>query len=236
MRAITTVGFGKRQDVGKKNEEQLLGSSFTEKLGRWASSFALYSSDARLVTFNDVLPTGSPTHQDRPYAFKVYAIKDALRMGATRVLWTDASVVAIKSLEPLWNLIERQGYWFSDNGEWNCGEWTCDSALEPLGITREEAFRIPQIAATAFGLDLRQEIGRAFLTELEYLSKTSAFCGPWVNFNGEASPDKRVLGHRHDQTAASVIVWRMGLKMTKQPDFFSDYRSENGSTILKVQR
>ena len=83
-------------------------------------------------------------------------------------MWLDSSIVPLRPLSSLWKLIEKQGYWFSENlpqGRldlpcWNCGEWTCDSALGPLGITREEAFTIPHVIATAFGLDFSHQVAR----------------------------------------------------------------------------
>ena len=34
----------------------------------------------------------------------------------------------------------------------------------------------------------------------------------WGNANQEMCADERVLGHRHDQTAASVISWKLGMR------------------------
>lgn len=177
------------------------------------------------------LPTGCP---DIPYAFKPYAIMQARERGYDTILWCDSSVAPIRSLDPLWTLIEQQGYWFSDNWNWNCGQWTSDEALTLLGITREEAFTIPHLCATAFGLDFKHRFGREFFSQ--WLKLLPAFKGPWTNENGEASSDKRVLGHRHDQTALSVIVHRMGLNVSKQPQYLSDSHGETEETILKVCR
>ena len=219
MRAIVTCAFGTRKDVGKSGEEEFIGKPFPEKIERFKQGFREHSPSARIFSWVDSLPPGSPQHDDSPYAFKVYAIRDAARrQEAQTVLWADSSVHVVKRLDPLWGLIESQGYWLStndvdENTFRTCGEWTCDAALEPLGITREEAFKIPQVVATFFGLDFRHQIAVDFLREWERLEKAGAFKGPWVNTNQEASVDPRVLGHRHDQTAASVIAYRLGMKL-----------------------
>ena len=116
-------------------------------------------------------------------------------------------------------------------------EWAADSAYEDLypGIPIEKARemnKIPHAVATAFGLDLRHPKGKALFDEYFRLANTKAFCGPWSNLNNpnhwEQHPDRMghcgpefVLGHRHDQTALSVIVHRLGIQMTQCPEFFA---------------
>ena len=235
MRAIVTVAVGNRPDLGKPNEQMIVGIPFAAMLERWRGGFEKHGERAFIRMFTE-LPPGSPEHLHVPYAFKAYAIQAMLELGFSSILWADAAVVAIRSLMPIWERTERLGYWFSKNCNWNCGQWTCDAALPLLGITRQEAFAIPQIAATAFALDFTKPAAVKFFEEYRAGAMNGAFIGPWTNHNGEASPDARVLGHRHDQTTASVAVWRLGLTLTSQPSFFSDYQGENCETILKVDR
>lgn len=192
-------------------------------------------------------PPGCPPHDQRPYAFKAYALQRAAEY-TDLILWVDAVVFPVRSLEPLWRKIEREGYWIALNG-WTNYEWTADSAYGDLfpGVPIEEA-RItnksfPQVVATAFGLNLRSEIGAEFLKQYYRLAhETRCFCGPWSNTaNPRANPmppDRQgicgppdVLGHRHDQTAASVIAWRLGMELTECPEIFSYYPPAD-STIL----
>lgn len=212
-------------------------------------------------------PIGCPKHSDVPYAFKAFALHEAANR-SDLLLWADASIIPIRSLEPLWERIERNGYWISNNG-WTNYEWTADSAYPDLfadhyqscadtppeyGMTSEHALgnarsvnrRIPHVVATAFGLNVRSEIGAAFLAEYYRLaSETRAFCGPWSNVIGpggsghpantgrawRCGPDD-VRGHRHDQTAASVIAWRLGMTLTNAPDVFAYRGGEIEQTIL----
>jgi hypothetical protein len=182
-------------------------------------------------------PAGWPTHGETPYAFKAFAIREAEEKGFGTILWMDSSVVPLRPLEPLWNLIERQGYWFSNNPPHNCGEWTCDSALAPLGITREEAFGIPHVIATAFGLDFGHAVAREFFNRfLESAVRGSAFRGPWNNDDGAASKDPRVRGHRHDQTVASILAYRLGMKLTQPPRWIVDGSFGTEETVLSIHR
>jgi len=200
-----------------------------------------------------------PSHEAKPYAFKAYALKQAADEGADLVLWCDACILPIRSMEPLWEKIEREGYWICNNGYTNY-EWTADSAYPDLfptssyygtsgnymDIVRHMNKRIPHVVATSFGLNLRSDIGKAFLEEYYRLaSETRAFCGPWANSNylGDGWPyaenpprlmpcgPKDVRGHRHDQTVASVIAWRFGMKLTDPPEIFA-YPPGDDRTIL----
>ena len=177
------------------------------------------------------MPPGSPSHQEIPYAFKAWAIEAARNRGADLVLWADACILPIRSMDPLWDLIQRQGYWFSRNSFQN-GEWCCDAALPLLGITRDEAFEQEHVVATTFGLNLRSEIGATFASEYLRMAQNGSFCGPWVNNAGEASADPRVKGHRHDQSAASVIAHRLGMELTNPPQWFSYKGGETEETVL----
>lgn len=153
--------------------------------------------DTRILSWAR-MPEGSPAHEQVPYAFKAYALKAASNEGYTTLLWADASVLPIKPLDPLFERIEQDGYWMSNNG-WTNYEWTADSAYPDLfsdlykfadGRVPENFLNdlrrinrtIPHVVATAFGISLKHPLGKAFLDEYFRLaSETKAFCGPWIN-------------------------------------------------------
>lgn len=190
-----------------------------------------------------------PSHQQIPYGFKAYALKLAAEQGYDLLLWADASILPIRSLEPLWERIERNGYWMSINGDWGNHQWTCDAAYpdlfpnDTMEVARAVNGHIPHVVATTFGLNVKSEIGKTFLDEYYRLaSETKAFCGPWWNSNGEREDYRKnagaapcgppeCLGHRHDQVAASVIAWRLGMVLD-QSKLFTYRGEENEETIL----
>lgn len=156
-------------------------------------------------------PTGCPPHSQLPYAFKPYAFKEAQRKGYDCALWMDSAVWPIKSVDFYFEEIAKEGHILIENG-WTTGHWCKDAALPNLGITREESFHIPHLMACVMGLNLKHERSIRFLDKWFALANDGVtFPGPWTNANGEASADKRVLGHRHDQTAAGVISYQMGM-------------------------
>ena len=213
------------------------------------------------------MPADWPKHHEVPYAFKACALKWVADRGADVVLWMDSAVLPIRSLEPLWQRIEHDGYWFAQNSCTNY-EQTADSAYPALfpgrfhgpdtyavdlAGARELNRQIPHVIACTFGLNLRSDVGATFLREYYRLAtETHAFLGPWINLNNSRSqhparmapcgpPD--VLGHRHDQTAASVIAWKLGMKLTPghrdhngdylvYPEWFQDCQVPRGALMV----
>jgi hypothetical protein len=178
--------------------------------------------EAAVCTWRSRLPKDCPSHQLVPYAMKAYALHEAAQKGHDLLLWADASILPIRSLEPLWERIERDGYWFSSNGYSNY-TWTADSqycdlfepefarlygldstsvrqlpvSSRPQQHIRETNQEIPHVVATAFGLNLAHHKGREFLAEYYRLaSQTRAFCGPWMNSMNTDYSDQKVDGVR----------------------------------------
>jgi len=211
--AVLNVATGRFMIGQKRLTESLKEMGSGIDIWRWGNHF----------------PPGSPPQNRQrwplrsgeiPYRFKTYAIKAVVEGGGRQVIWCDASIVAIRSLDPLIEYLRKTGYWLV-NGGWNVGQWCADSALAPLGITREDSFQIPLCVGGAFALDLEHPLGRAFFGDLVAMDD-AAFCGPWTNKHQQASADPRVRGHRHDQTVMGVIAHRHEMKLIESPRFF-DY-------------
>ncbi len=189
------------------------------------------------VTWEYDVPPGT---LGAPYAFKIAALNEARRSAST-LLWLDSSTFPLKPLEPIWEHIERHGYWLSLNwhGKPN-GEWTTDAALQymnsdwtapecmpilgrVLGITPEDNAVIPQLNGGVFGLDMGSTIAQRFMALWTELAKAGAFHGDRSN-------------HRHDQTCMSAIAWRLGMVPTVPPAYFTDDRHQSEETILVSRR
>lgn len=189
-----------------------------------------------------------------PYAFKAYALHEvATQQQADMLLWCDASIVPIRPLDSVWRAIEERGVWICRNG-WSNAEWTADSAYPdlfpdlPMDRAREVNAEIPHVVATTFGLDLRQQNASALLAAYYRLASTTrAFCGPWGNsaapHTGGRNVDREVglcgppttLGHRHDQTALSVLAWTLGVQLDEVPARFAYKGGESDSTVLVAE-
>lgn len=179
-----------------------------------------------------------PPHKEVPYAFKPYAFKKAHSLGYDVILWVDASIYAIKSLEPVFDYIEDNGCYFEKAlPKFWTGEWSSDIALKNLGVTREKAMGIKELAATVMGFNFRSEIANSFFNEwINYANDGETFIGDWTNERGQVSSNPRVKGHRHDQTTASILVHKMNIKILEHHTFFGPHQEPGGKICLICQR
>jgi len=181
-------------------------------------------TDAAFLGLDNPAVIGAPSHAEKPYAFKSYALKAAERLGFTSLLWADACIVPTGPLDRIWERVAKYGVWFSKNGYWNY-EWTANSAYADLGVTVEENKKIQHVVGGAFALDLTHAVGRTFLAEhFRLASETRAFCGPWTGGIG--------VQHRHDQTVSSVLAHRLQIPLTDPPDYFAYRGGETDRTLL----
>lgn len=173
-------------------------------------------------------PSGCPGHLEVPFAFKPFCFAEAARRGAESVLWLDASAVAIRPLDPIFERLESRGYVIFANGSLILGEWASDVALEELGVSRDDAFEMREVRGNVLGLNLTDPTAAAFLRAwLEAAKAEVAFRGTresltsWDDFaavksnrSQRVSAHPRVRGHRHDQTVAGVLAHRLGMRLT----------------------
>ena len=159
-------------------------------------------------------PPGSPTQEQCSHGFKPWAVKAAQDAGYTTVAWLDASVWAVAPIEPLFEFAERRGFYLTHNGN-NVGQFSSDASLEIFGVTREEALRVREVATGFVVLDLTKELPAEFQRRwLHYTTfrNGAAYNGPDTNEGSVVSGDARVIGHRHDQTVASLILHQIGVR------------------------
>ena len=185
---------------------------------------------ADVLSWTDAWPPKSPSHAETPYAFKLHALAEARRRGATAALWLDAPVVAHGRPEAVFDRIERDGHLFVTSGE-RLGTWIGDAALEALGLSRDEALELPLLNGTFIGLDLRRG---AWLDEMLEAAAAGLLNGPYFTEHapaeararkpgksiGEASRDPRCWGHRHDEAIGSALAARKGMSIAPAPALF----------------
>lgn len=214
--------------------------SFADGVGYYAKAMMRLEQSLKSVHFdgvfkgiNDYGHIGSPHHKGSPdavpYAFKALSIKKAMDEGADMILWCDSVVYATKSLDPIFDHIEKHGYLFFDNLGYSIGDYTSDACLRKFGISREDAFNSKMIMACVMGFDLRNNTALSFLEK--YIGAALdgvSYPGDWSNENLQVSNDMRVKGHRHDQSVASIIIKDMELEITNAQSTFFAYASHKG--------
>jgi len=218
---ICVVNFAK----GKRYEKGAIRVKRTFLKNGYDGDFAFYTDEKQL---------GCPPHREVPYAFKAYALLENLKKGYDILIWADAYIILAAPFSKVQDFIIEHGHILLLNG-WTTGVWCADSALKPLGITREESFTYPHIMACMMAFDCRREVNIKFLNQ--YYAKATdgiTFKGAWKNNHQQVSKDKRVLGHRHDQTAASIIACKLGMDFATYLLTYEPNSSKWKDTILFV--
>ena len=210
---------------------------FDLALSRLRASLLAMDCSEDFIAWDSGYPPGCPEHKDAPFAFKPYCFLEAKKLGYRYVLWLDSSVYATSDLKPIFDRIRNLGYLFFHEFH-SIGEYCSDAALATLGIEREESCKMPSICANVMGLDLENERSVQFLDLWKYYASDGVtFKGAkWSGVRGfpkTVSQDDRVKGHRHDQTAASVIALKLGMNQWLPKKAYKDFFfNDRGYTYL----
>lgn len=217
--------------------------SFADAAGMYAKALMRLELSLKSVGFgseneifkgiNDYSHINSPHHKGGnnavPYAFKAHSIQKAIEEGARYILWCDSVIYATKSIEPIFDHIKEHGYLLFDNIGYTVSDYTSDACLEKQGMTREEGFNSKMIMACVMGFDIENEKAKQFLSR--YISAASdgvSYEGDWFNNNLQVSVDSRCMGHRHDQSVASIIAKQLGMTITNAQQTYFAYVSHKG--------
>jgi hypothetical protein len=212
---------------------------FPRGLRRIEEKLKKYHFSGEFIRWEKHYPDGSPTQQQAPFAFKPFCFYEAHKRGHQLILWMDASILIRRGIEPLFDLIDRDGYLIFQEDH-SVGQFCTDNALKPLGITREESFTMPSCWSSVLGLNLADQRSMEFLRQWkERATDGITFPGPkWSGVRGwprTASQDPRVKGHRYDQTAASVIALQLGMDRWKSRELFHEFFEDDRVFVRKLQ-
>lgn len=186
------------------------------------AAWKTYCPDAWAVFYDDY-PDGCPPHSQMQYAFKIFALEEAIKAGFRYILWMDCVFQPQASIEPVWRHIEETGWYLVPQGDSYLHHWCSDAALADYGISRETASCIHLLFSGLIGLDMQHELGQTIWRRWKELYEKGSFNGPHRNvpggemkpwghkYAGHVSSDPSVLGHRHDESALSFIVYDMGM-------------------------
>lgn len=209
------------------------GAWYPEGQARLVKSLRKVGFSGDILTFTEESEVGCPPHNQVPYAFKPYAINFAVSKGYELILWCDASCWAIKPVDGMFEEIEKNNYMFFHNC--SCGPYSSDASLASFGISREESFNIPMLMGICMGFNMKSEVCQEFQRRwFEKANDGVTFPGSWYNHNKEVSADPRVMGHRHDQTAASLIAHQLDMKfIVPHHTYFQYYQNPSNTTYAK---
>lgn len=203
---------------------------FKKGQDRLKESLVQYGYQGDVLLFSEYSQIGSKSHQEVPYQFKVYAIEKARSLGYDIVLYCDASIYAISDVMPVINHIISKGHLMEYCG-FTAGQFSTDSCLNEMGLTRDEAMNVQLHSAGFTGLNFNNPLTNDFFNAwYECAKKEITFIGDWNNKNKQCSNDERCLGHRHDQTVASIIAEKLEMERI-EPNFMQYFY--DGTTKLE---
>ena len=174
--------------------------------------------------FKNFQSINSPTQHQVPYAFKPYSIKKVKDMGYDIVIWIDSAVYPTKNFDHFIKHIEVTGHAFFDNIGFVIRDHTSDNCLEYFHMSDEESWKHPMIMACLMGFDFRHKITNEIFDDYYVAANEKAYGGDWVNNDLQVSKNSKVRGHRHDQSAMSIILAKRGIKpLHPNSTFFAYY-------------
>lgn len=229
-----------------------LGGWYPRGIARLINEFELHSPGFKILSWSNTLPPGAPDHviEDgydyTAYCAKPFALLETYTAGADVGILVDAAFYPIRPIHPLVEHIAQNGYYLCKNG-FSVGAWCSDRALKTLGLTRDKAMAIQEASSYCVGLNWHDPRCLMLIEEWTRLAVDRiTFPGPHTNVHrldnnpgfpsrnaGFVSHDHRVNGHRHDQTALSVIAHKLGMTdLVSRPKFTTYAGHQTSETVL----
>jgi len=162
-----------------------------------------------------------------PYNIKASVIEDALNKGYTQILWLDCSVWVVRNPSDIFSNIYNYGYYFFRSG-FTAAQTCSDKCLEYFNVDRDTAEKYMDCSSGIFGFNYNHNDGKKFIDYWLKAAKDNVFDGSRLHDN--QSSDSRFLFHRQDQSAATMIINKLGLKMF-DPNIHCQYYNEKEEKI-----
>lgn len=144
------------------------------------------------------------------YNCKAAAMLQAMEAGYTTLIWGDSSIYATQPVQSFVDEINAKGYWLGQSGH-NAAQTCSDACLNYFGVSRDKAEKIHDSATGLFGLNIENPTSRQFAEQFIQAARDGVFKGS--RQHGGQSRDRRFLFHRNDQSAATMIAHRLGMKL-----------------------
>jgi len=195
------------------------------KLGqrRLLESLNLHGFRHKVLAFSDF--PNDEFDKSNPYNIKASAMFEARKKGFDVLLWLDCSVWAIKPLEPLFDYISEHGWYFHSNG-FDLGQTMDDRALAYFEIDREEAFNMPDLSSSMFGLHLGNPKGEHTLIDWLQSAKDGLWGSSRQHNGGSSHP--RFRFDRQDQSCLTALMHKRKMDMLPR-GYFSNIAKDNAN-------
>jgi hypothetical protein len=160
---------------------------------------------------------GSLEYFDVPYAFKIYALLEARKLGYENCLWLDVSMVPLTDLSAIFKHIDEHGVFFHTPEKFDMNYWINDFSAEVFGTTMEEFRHMPAIFAWAIGINSKHHRGMQLLDSWHNMLVTQKL--GFLSFIPEQAP-LCILAHRFNLlpfTSFPLCTCRPDLISTENP-------------------
>ena len=143
------------------------------------------------------------------HSFKTLMFMEAFDSGYDNVLWLDASVVVLKPLNPIFEVIEDEGSFLVENNGCLQAQWAGEEQLEALGCTVEEAKTYLMCRSGVMGFN--QSLASCLLRD----AREAMYRGG-IAYNGSSTSSfDGFVEPRHDQVVFSHLAHKWNLPLWK---------------------
>lgn len=185
-----------------------------------------YAGDMKF--WRNEFPDGCPENiGDGQYNFKIHCFKDAFLNGYKVVLWVDSSFWAVKNPMPIFDYINENGLFFFKTG-CSLAQTATDKLLNYSKLIREDLIDVPEFAGGIIGINYDNPNGRMYFDSMcEYMD--AGMFGGSRSHDINDSPHPLFRFSRHDQSASSTILHKMGIVSMGEEKNWVEYKGEKNS-------
>lgn len=206
-----------------------IGDWYPKGTKRLERSLIYHGFDGEILTWINKFPNNN-YDKSNLYNVKASALEEAISLGYTQILWADCSMWAIKPPKEIFDIINDEGIYIETNG-YNCAQECSDNCLKYFSVSRDEAEKMSMCSSGMFAVNINNPIGKEFADLWIKSAKEGVWNGSRLKDN--QSQDSRFLHHRQDQSAASIILNKLNVKMRNLGTMFNYYESkETDKTIF----
>lgn len=200
-----------------------IGGHYSAGVDRLERSLIYEGAAMDMRFWRNSYPDGCPEHGgDGQYNFKPFCFREVFNEGYKVAVWADASFWCVKNPMPLFDYVNEHGLYFFKSG-YSLAETATDKLLSVAGVSREELYDVPEFATGLIGINIENPKGKEFFTKWEEYREAGLFGGNRVHdLNDSQHPKFRFS--RQDQSAASMILYKMGITTCGEDKNFQAYK------------
>jgi hypothetical protein len=171
-------------------------------------------------------PDSCPEHNgDGQYNFKPFCFREVFNEQYKVACWADASFFCVRNPMPLFDYVNEHGLYLFKSG-YSLAETATDRLLNYAGVVREELTDVSEFATGLVGINIDNPKGKEFFNLWEQYREAGMFGGNRVHdLNDSYHPLFKFS--RQDQSAASMILYKMGITTAGEDMDFQAYKGTN---------